>query len=1699
MLQYEELRIRVRPIDASHCLVAVSGPVCALGVIAVNGEPAAFRARWDRLVAADLGHAPMGERHTAEQLRDLGRDVYGLLFGGGDGGGGGSLGASAASDAECGLGAERGLRTAYGPGTECGLGTADHLDAAGSLGTDGDRLDADGAARRAGGTGACLAHALDFAQRLRPPRALRLRFDLPPGLRELPLEALCAPAGLPQQSLALGPAYSLARSLPGGPLGRRLPDPADQPSLIRLLVACASPSGAGRALRVDTELAALRQELPDVAVRTTVLERATRERLESALGAHGDLPTAVLLIAHGTYDEDLGKGVVRLETEDGGVDPVPADLLSGILLKAPRLRLVVLNLCSGADSSGPDGVHAEPFSGLAQALIGGGVPAVVAMRGRVSDVSAGRFSPELLKGLAANRTIDESMAAARRRISHLPQHTAVEWATPALFLHEGYRHGWLFKAREVRDDDGAVADPLRSGADALRAYHNPIGHVGTATLIDAARFERDRGGWRHVQQILRTQTQTRSYEDEQRQLRDEAAFELAWPKLERLCGLLAAGRDGVEAAGAGGTARAAGAGAAAAHSATPGAAAPELAADHSATPGAAAAGTPELGSAAADATAPGSAARPAVANTVAWRAAAAADAAAALEAVRQALPAHPLPAALTDRVDRLRRTAELAERARAAEAAADWPAAIALYEQLVVAAPDSPAARTRLTAARAELRLTTTLATATRAHHQSDWPTAAQAYAEALSLRPGDPPLASRAAYARGRIAESADDWRGAVAAFGECADATPSQSAYADISDAALRCAYAGGRVAADEGDWATAVTAFGACREAVAGGGAGAGHPSDEGWAEGAPAGAGRAGSNGNPPERNEAGPDSRDSSLQPRTAAAAHPAPTPRTPYGDVTLRWAYAQARLCQERSDWGGAVAHLAALPAKFADVPVQLLYAQGMFADARGDWEGVIDGFGGLPDEYAGGEVKVRRLYARARSAADGRGDWTAVSALLADLPDTARDGTVAPLRRKAEGRRAEAGGDWATACAVYARAFTGGTVLPPSTASIASTTTGTRQAPAGASAPDGATPADSPHTPATHLTPTTPEPLHLHLYALARTHELACRWDDALRLFLVLPDGWADVAVRRRYARARVAEQGAEGARDWRDVADAYDALAGKDVPPGKGSASGKDTSPREIDPPGRGTPPQSDAPPGNGDPGRESDCALRARYARIRAAEADAEWTVVAGAAEALGTYRDAPALAAYARGRLADAHQEWPRAAEAFRKCPGHRDSAAHLAYAEGRLLEAEGRWAEAVGAYERAAGRLDRADVRRRRLRRLIDLLPWADGPTHAPLAADPFALRDETYPYRALRTAGVHPGVSMAAVSDASYTLLERGRMSWSERVAWDRLRLPGRRLQVDALLYRWRDPDGLRAELAGLSQDDEHAGPAFVDVLCERFPDDAPLLLLLARGRDAATAEWARRLAAAPGDMAVAHGLAVARLWQAQELEQSGAWEHAVRAWQSALAHWATLLSDDVYWDGWRAERAACYERELTHEDMTRLRWELSRHLFALLSTYEQRHTEQGRPQQAAMYEVLGELLEGELAGARVLNDVGGLPGVPGARTTLACGPRYVRLLDLQLPLAELAADLDAAAKDGKDPGEYAVRELRWAFSELSRSLVLCAVHKFEPALRALPAFPTLTTLPADCAGPAAPPEPARAHHSKAPPPERPGRAPGDR
>ena len=62
-------------------------------------------------------------------------------------------------------------------------------------------------------------------------------------------------------------------------------------------------------------------------------------------------------IGHGTFDLERGGGVILLEGEEGGPDPMGAQELSVLLGAHPELRLAVLNICHGAKGNG-----AEPFS-----------------------------------------------------------------------------------------------------------------------------------------------------------------------------------------------------------------------------------------------------------------------------------------------------------------------------------------------------------------------------------------------------------------------------------------------------------------------------------------------------------------------------------------------------------------------------------------------------------------------------------------------------------------------------------------------------------------------------------------------------------------------------------------------------------------------------------------------------------------------------------------------------------------------------------------------------------------------------------------------------------------------------------------------------------------------------------------------------------------------------------------------------------------------------------------------------------------------------------------------------------------------------------------------------------------------------------------------------------------------------------------
>jgi hypothetical protein len=1361
----------------------------------------------------------------------------------------------------------------------------------------------------------CVTESRHRAQRQRPSRGLRLRFDLPPELRDLPVEALTAPATDPQQSLALNHSLSLVRSLTSGdPPGARVPDAAAEPDFIHLLVAVASPTGAGlRRLDPTAELTALRQVLPELTFQTTILQRATRKGIEEWLDDRADQPAVVLLIAHGDYDDDSGEGVVYLETADSSVDRVPGHVLSGLLTRAQQLRLVVLNLCSGARST-----RSEPFSGLAQALIGRGIPAVVAMQDQVTDMAAALFSPALLECISSNKTIDEAMSTARQRVSEIPGHTAIEWTTPALFLHEGYSHGWLFKAREVRDDRDERVDPLRAGDDALHRWVSS-GDPSRATLMAAARCLRTRGDWQGVLGVVRTPRPS----DEQRRLEAEAKIELAWRLIDDLCAVLARGGD------------------------------------------------------------PSGVGR-------------------RVDDLRDQLPA-----GLISCLDRELAEFELAQIYAAAHddlRRGNWVEAGGRYAQILACRPAGYRDAGRL-ADYIQGRV---------AEVEGNWAIAVEAYGRCDGVD-GIEDGAARLAYARGRVAVEAGAWWPACHALAEAAGlglddddgwlgyasgraaeddenwlvAVDAYRRQTDFQDCAERLRYVQGRLAVISDEWLDAFTAF---------------HDLDSrGWEV--------------QPWLQQARQRVYEQALGAEEAAAWELAAqlygVLSTEPGDARMRGRYAEGRLAELAGDWSGAVecyvdtentdavdraeyargraceqqlqweqarAHFANLPPHLIDVAHRLLYVTGRLADQTADFPGVIEGFGRLPDGYEHGDVGNRRRFARAWIAGQ-KGEWGSVLAHLDGIGDDDRDGAVGVLRKQARGRQAQTAGDWALAIAEY------GPVA------------GTNE-----------------------------ELRRLHCYALGRAGESRQDWAGALNVYADLPVDHEDVALRRPYAQARLSEQGAFDTAGWQGAVEAYGAL-----------------------------------------PAGFEDVSTRLGYARAKLAESTGDWEAVAREAAALGSYLDAELLGPYARGRLAEGDDAWQDAVQAYRQCPTYLDAAGREAYAGGRALESSGQWSAAIQAYQHSefAG----ADERSRRLMRLREALPWADGLTSAALVADPYALREPTFPYLALREAGVTPGSPTDVVMDAPYALMKRGGMTFEERVAWDQLRLPGKRMQLDALLYQFRDFRGLRDQLARLQWRNLQE---LLDGLCQCLPDDAALLLLLTRGREEAIAEWERQHRSAPGDMAVAHCLAVAHFWCAKELEESGAWELAESAWERALAYWAALLTEDDYWIRWRQGRAACFRHPVSVADTDRLRWELGKSLFDRLSGYAERHSNQGRPEHSKAYHELIHFLERELEGAQVLKEAGGLPLPGDTGATLVCGPAYLRVVDLETMFGELVARLEAAARNGKDPGEPTLRRLRCAFSELAQAFTFSQRHRFEEALRVIPAAlhqRALADLPPDCSG----------------------------
>jgi hypothetical protein len=197
---------------------------------------------------------------------------------------------------------------------------------------------------------------------------------------------------------------------------------------LRLLVVVASPSGY-TPLNAKGELEEIRKALrwPRLLsmVKVEKLVKPTLESLDQMLAQKSF--HVVHFIGHGTFDNGRNRGVLLFEDEEGHADPVTGERLAAVLEGHESLRLMVLNSCDGACSSGE-----SVFAGVAQSIINQPVPAVVAMQLPISDPIAITFSYWFYWALARGRPVDWAITRARKAMRAAAQ--GFEWAIPVLFL-----------------------------------------------------------------------------------------------------------------------------------------------------------------------------------------------------------------------------------------------------------------------------------------------------------------------------------------------------------------------------------------------------------------------------------------------------------------------------------------------------------------------------------------------------------------------------------------------------------------------------------------------------------------------------------------------------------------------------------------------------------------------------------------------------------------------------------------------------------------------------------------------------------------------------------------------------------------------------------------------------------------------------------------------------------------------------------------------------------------------------------------------------------------------------------------------------------------------------------------------------------------------------------------------------------------
>ena len=222
-----------------------------------------------------------------------------------------------------------------------------------------------------------------------------------------------------------------------------LPEPVLPVSIrppLRLLLAISSPPDYPP-LNVDREKQWITEALAHLfhrnAVSVDILESTTRQTLQTWLRRDYHI---LHYIGHGYVDEGIGSGNLVLTDESTQQASFQDAETLSYLLQYSSIRLVFLNACQTAVTSGT-----EAFLGVAQSTVRAGLPAVVAMQFDIPDASAANFARAFYGSLAEGFPVQAAVTEGRKAVLATTGPDFKDWATPALFMRSPT--GVLFKQR----------------------------------------------------------------------------------------------------------------------------------------------------------------------------------------------------------------------------------------------------------------------------------------------------------------------------------------------------------------------------------------------------------------------------------------------------------------------------------------------------------------------------------------------------------------------------------------------------------------------------------------------------------------------------------------------------------------------------------------------------------------------------------------------------------------------------------------------------------------------------------------------------------------------------------------------------------------------------------------------------------------------------------------------------------------------------------------------------------------------------------------------------------------------------------------------------------------------------------------------------------------------------------------------------